>query len=483
MTDLIPPSFNAKMVLSGASFTLFSYVVMRLLNLMITVLLARAVSPEGMGVLAGALLAIELVDSVRDFGMRDAVIYHRASNALHTTAFAMVMGISVLQCAGLLVFCWLQWGITSEIAAILPYLALLFPLNALGTVQEALVQKRLQLFRRGFSDIINGASKLLVTGLLLAAGYGVWSLVYGLLFAAFARTAYLSYVARWQLSWPNFKDVARLTKYGQHIALMDVLVPVRNRIDQLAIAFFLGATALGPYYIAARIPEIAVTGINTVLTRLLFPSFVLVANDRERLKHAYLIGLRYSSSAMLPVSIGIALTADLSVVTLFGEEWTSSVGVLQILALSGIPLTLGWAVGDVLKANGRPHVLTLITVLEAVAAIALVIGAVTLSGSVEMVAIAMFASECIGTFARTIVVQKDLSVSFFQLARSVFPSLAACGGMSAAVILFRSVSHLNPVIEFAGSALIGCAVYCALLLALDRSFRSDLADIRKGVLR
>ncbi|SCY71591.1 oligosaccharide flippase family protein [Microvirga guangxiensis] len=483
MPDLTTPAINARLMLSGASFTLFSYVVMRLLNLTITVLLARTVSPEGVGVLAGALLAIELVDAVRDFGMRDAVIYHRGSNTLYTTAFVMVMGVSVLQCAGLLVFCWLQWGVTSEIAAILPYLSLLFPLSALGTVQEALLQKRLKLFQRGFSDIINGVSKLLVTGLLLAAGYGIWSLVIGLLFAACARTVYLSCVARWQLSRPDIKEAGRLVRYGQHIALMDVLVPIRNRIDQIAILSFLGAGALGPYYIAARIPEIAVTGINTVLTRLLFPSFVLVANDIERLRSAYLIGLRYSSSAMLPASVGIALTADLSILTLFGEEWLSSVSVLQILALSGIPLTIGWAVGDVLKANGRPHILTIITGLETVAAIVLVLGAVGLSGGVEAVALAMFVSECVGTLARTIVVQRDLSVKLSRLAGSILPSLLACAGMSATVLLFREVSHLSPILEFAGCALIGCVTYCVLLLAVDRSFRSDLELIRKGVLR
>nr|WP_255726305.1 oligosaccharide flippase family protein [Microvirga sp. ACRRW] len=471
------------MVVSGASFTLFSYVVMRLLNLMITVLLARTLAPEGMGILAGALLAIEILDSIRDFGMRDALIYHRGSSSLHTTAFIMVMGISFLQCAGLLIFCWLHWGITSEIAEILPYLSLLFPLNALGTVQEALTQKRLQLFRRGLSDVINGLSKLIVTAGLLAAGYGVWSLVYGLLFAAFARTFYLSCVTRWQLGWPSFKDVASLTRYGRHIALMDILVPIRNRIDQLVILYFLGTAALGPYYIAARIPEIAVTGINTVLTRLLFPSFVIVANDKARLAETYLVGLRYSSSAMLPASVGIALTADLSVPIMFGEEWLSSVTLLQILALSGIPLTLGWAVGDVFKANGRPHVLTLITILEAVAATLLVLSGMALSRSIEMVALAMFTSECIGTYVRFVIVKRDLSIRFSQLVSSVLPSLLSCVGMAAAVVVFRQFFQFGTVLEFAGCILIGGISYCILLLVLDRSFRDDLVKLRTGVLQ
>jgi len=451
---------------------------MRVLNLTITVLLARSLSPEKMGILAGALLAIELVDSLRDFGLRDALIYHRGGNSLHTTAFMMVMGVSAIQCAGLLLFCKLQWGITSEIAAILPYLCFVFPLTALGTVQEALIQKRLQLIQRGWSDIINATSKLLVTALLLAAGYGVWSLVYGLLVAACVRTAYLSYVARWQWEWPNFKEAIALARYGQHVAMINVMTPLRSRVDQFIILYSLGPPALGPYYIAARIPEVAVTGVNTVLTRLLFPSFVLVANDKDRLKAAYLTSLRYSMSVMLPVSLGIALTADLSVLSLFGAEWLNSVPILQILALTGIPLTLGWAVGDVLKANGRPQVLTLLNLLDSVAAIALVLAAIHLNGRIEIVALSMLMAEWVSTFMRLIVLRQHLSVSFIQVASAIAPSAMAGLGMILCVTLARDYSQYGPALELAGCVLVGCISYCILLLSLDRTFRADLLKLR-----
>lgn len=483
MSNLMPPVFSARMVLSGISFTLLSYTLMRILNLVITVLLARALSPEGVGIIAGALLAIELVDSFRDFGVRDALIYHRGSGSLHTTAFIIVMGVSAVQCAGLLIFCWLQLGVASEVAAILPYLSLLFPLNALGTVPEALTQKRLQLFQRGMSDVINATSKLLVTAVFLAAGFGVWSLVYGLLLAACARTIYLFYVAPWQLARPSFQEAIKLASYGRHVALMNVFSPIRNRIDQLLIVYFLGPVTLGPYYIAARIPEVAVTGINTVLTRFLFPSFVLVANEKERLKTAYIVGLRYSSSVMFPVSIGIALTADLSILTLFGAEWLNCVSLLQILALSGIPLTLGWAVGDVLKANGRPQVLTLLTFLDAFAALTFVSCAINFSGNINLIAFAMFMAECVAMTIRSFVIRRNLSVNLSQLASAILPSLLASAGMAACVVSFRNLSLAGPVVELIACVLVGCISYCSLLLVLDRSFRSDLVKLRSGGLQ
>lgn len=483
MSSLMPPVFTARTALSGGSFTLFSYVVMRVLNLLITVLLARSLSHEGMGILAGALLAIELVDAFRDFGVRDALIYHRGSDEIYTTAFVMVMGMSVIQCAGLLIFSRLHWGVASDVSEILPYLSLLFPLNALGTVPEALTQKRLQLFRRGLSDIINASCKLLVTSLMLALGYGIWSLVYGLLFAACARAIYLSSVARWQIRRPSFQEAIKLAKYSRHIALNDILGPILTRIDQLVIFNFLGAAALGPYYIAARIPEVAVTGVNMVMTRILFPSFVIVANDKDRLKAAYLTGLRYSSSVMLPISIGVALTADLSVPILFGVEWISAVRLLQILALIGIPLTLGWSVGDVLKANGHPHILMLLSLLDTIVAIVLVLCAIKFNGSIESVAFAMLMVECLSICMRLFVVKRHLPIRLSQILSTALPSILSCAGMAVCVIAFRGLWHASPIPELIGSVLMGCTSYCILLLGLDRSFREDLVKIRSGVVQ
>ncbi|MBA3909126.1 MAG: hypothetical protein C0524_04380 [Rhodobacter sp.] len=63
---------------TGISVTLSSYFLSRMVNFVTTVALARILSPAEMGIVATALLIVYFVDVVRDFGLRDAVVFQGA---------------------------------------------------------------------------------------------------------------------------------------------------------------------------------------------------------------------------------------------------------------------------------------------------------------------------------------------------------------------------------------------------------------------
>jgi O-antigen/teichoic acid export membrane protein len=98
--------------------------------------------------------------------------------------------------------------------------------------------------------------------------------------------------------------------YGKHIVLINIMSPVRTKLDQLAITVLMGDSALGLYFIASRIPELVIYGVNVILTRITFPAFVIIAHDRDALGRAYLATTKWCLVLMAPVSIGLAATAD-----------------------------------------------------------------------------------------------------------------------------------------------------------------------------
>jgi lipopolysaccharide exporter len=141
-------------------------VVTRGLNLLVTVLLARMLAPEGMGVVAASLLMVELIDTWRDFGLRDALIYEpRSDPVVPSTAFALIITAALAQSLVLLAIAPLAPLVVEDavIVSLLVWLSLLFPINALGSVQDAMLQKQLKFVLRGLADVFGAIVKLAAT--------------------------------------------------------------------------------------------------------------------------------------------------------------------------------------------------------------------------------------------------------------------------------------------------------------------------------
>lgn len=463
-------------VVVGISVALSSYAVTRALNLVVTILLARMLAPEGMGVIAAALLLVELIDTWRDFGLRDALIYEPEGDpVVSSTAFALILAVAGAQALTLLALAPFATVVVDDqaIVGLLMVLALLFPINALGAVPDALLQKRLQMFRRGITDVVGAIVKLAATVYLLQEGFGIWSMALGVLLAATARTTMLVGLVRW---WPgtapSLATAWRLLAYGKHIVSINILAPLRTRLDQFAITLAMSDAALGLYFIAARIPELVIYGVNVIITRVVFPAFVTIADDGAALQRAYLATTKWCLVLIAPVAIGLAATASIVVPLLFGPEWASAAPVLALLALAGIPLTLGWSAGDVFKATGRPHLLNAVVVLEMAVTGPLVWIAAIAFRNVTAVAAAMLVGEILSAGLRLAFMKRRAQVSVVETLRAVWPPIAAALAMGTVVTL-AAAEMGGGWLDLAGLVALGVLAYGAALAVLDGR---DLGD-------
>jgi len=457
----------------GVSVALSSYVVTRGLNLIVTVALARVLAQEGMGLVAAALLLVEFIDAWRDFGLRDALIYEPSPDpVIPATAFAMILGIATFQALAMLALAPFAPLIIEDesIVAVLIWFALLFPINAFGSVPEAMLQKRLQFVRRGVADVLAAALKLAVTISLLMNDFGVWSMVWGILAAAVARTALLILFASWMpRALPSWSKVGHLVRYGKHIVFGSIVSPLRERLDQFAIAITMGDAQLGLYFVAARIPEVLIVGSNSIITRVVFPAFVTIADDPAQLGRAYLATTKWCLILIAPLAAGLAATASQTVPLVFGPGWDNAIPILICLALTGIPVTIGWSSVDVFKATGRPHLYSYLVVIEIIVSAPLVWTAALMTRDLLFVALAMFASEVASTYFRLLFMRRFAEVDIVRTLRAISPPLVAAAIMGGAVSWFGGMGVLAPGWErILASVLLGVAVYLAVLIAMDR---------------
>lgn len=473
-------NFAAGSVLRGVAVTVGANYTVRLTNLFITVLLARAVSTEGMGIIAAALLAVEVFDTIRDFGLREAVVVRPdASRRFVDTAFAVIIAVGVVQTGAMLLLAPEGTRLVNDpmIVPVLQVLSVYFLLNALGTVQEATLQREGLFGRRALAETVAVGVKAATAVTLILWGAGIWSLVVAILASAATRSTCLWFLAPWRspVHLPSWSSLRELSTFGSRIVFINVTHLIRGRSDQAAILMLLGPTALGVYFVAARIPDLMVTAVNSAVTTVTLPKFSHGVASASDLRGTYARTLKTCMLLIAPVSVGVAAVSGSAVELLFGADWAASADVLAALALNGIAITLGWSAGDVLKALNRPGVLARVIAAEFVTVVPLIWITAFVTGSVLAVAAAVVVGNLLASLLRVAFVAPHIDFGFAETILAVWAPIVASFAMGAAVITLRTaLPGFGPLGELTVLVLAGVVSYAVFLALFDYN---DLRDL------
>jgi O-antigen/teichoic acid export membrane protein len=296
----------------------------------------------------------------------------------------------------------------------------------------------------------------------------VWALVWGQL-AGVITQAILSWIVMpWRPTYRFDRSLVRpLARFGIPIVITDIEYAIWSNLDYIIVGRLLGDAALGVYTLAYRLPELLVQSVWRVLTRAIFPFFSRIQDDTEALVRAFLATVRYTQIVIVPLCIGMFLTADLSVALLFGDQWQAAVPVLKVMAVFSLIGSIGVNVGDVYKAIGRPDVLAKLSMMElALLLPALIIGA---RHGIVGVALAHAVVAMVDTTVRLVVARSVIGVSLRSIWQQLIPSFGAGLALIAVAAPVISLSSgLSALTTIALAATSGGAAYFGALWRLDR---------------
>jgi PST family polysaccharide transporter len=449
-----------------------------------TALIARYLVPDEFGLIATALLVLAIADALRDLGLKDALIYIGEEDGHADTAFwlNLALGLVLMSVTLAIAPAAARWLAAPELAAVLAWMAPAFLLNALGGAHEALLQHRLLFARRYLVDFASAALKAGITVVLIVGGHGVWAVVYaflaGALFRAVGRWLVLPWIPRLAMRLSHARD---LVGYGKSVVLVSLVDLPLLMADQLAITVLLGQTALAYYYIAARIPDMVLQHFNIVAARVVFPIFASLRGDHERLAVYTLETARYTSFAVVPMSIGLAAIADLVIPAVFGWQWEPSIGLLVILSLAGLAYALTWSIGDALKAIGRPDVLARLTLIDLAYLPALVVGGVVVSGEPIGAGAGMLLGFMISNVIRLVAAADVLAIRPMRyLACYRSAAIAALVMLGVVVAAKAAVDDVGYVLELVAAVALGAVSYVAVLWHLERGRLLAIVEVARS---
>ena len=349
----------AALAVHGVRWTTISTACITLIQMLRLVILARLLSPGDFGLMAMAMIVIDAAQAYIDLGISAAII-HRQDVTKEQLSSLYWLNIF----AGWAVFAvvWLCMPLIvrmfhePRVLPLLHVVALVFLIAPLGQQFEILLQRELEFNTLAKQDIIASGSAFIIAVLLASTGFGVWALMWSVLGNAIVKAFLLVRIGMKRFS-PSLHfrraDLKGFLSFGLFQMGERAVNYLAERLDQILIGSLLGANALGYYNFAFNLTAQPIMRINPIITRVAFPVFSKLQDDTERLRRGYLRVLGFLTSINAPLLVGLSVVAPLAVPLIFGQKWTGSVVLVQILSLVCLVRSTCNPIGSLQLAKGR----------------------------------------------------------------------------------------------------------------------------------
>lgn len=348
------------------------------LQLVVTVVLARLLTPEEFGTVALLSLFLGLAALLAEGGFSNALIQAQdASHLDESTVFWINLGLGLVGTLLLLATAPLiAWTFAKPILAPLTALlsvSVLF--GALGAIQSTLLAKRLDFKTPLTVNAIAATGSGAVALFLAWRGLGIWALAAQAITASALTTMLLWWFSPWRPLRRFSRDSAsRLFRFGSYLFLSGILDVGYTRLYTLLVGSLYSVRDLGLFTRAENTKQLPAALLSRMLARVAFPIFSTARGDRERLRRGLVLSVRLSMLINVPVMLWIAAIPETLLTTLFGSQWLSAAPYLRILAVAGLLWPLHVLNLSVLKAQGYSGLFFRLEVVKKSIGVAITVG-------------------------------------------------------------------------------------------------------------
>lgn len=349
------------------------------------------------------------------------------------------------------------------VAHMLRIQAVIFLTVPFTALPQELLARKLEFRKQGK---VNLASALIgaITALTLAwLGWGVWSLVYAPIAMFVTRAIGMSVAARLWIK-PVFdpRGAGDLLTFGGTLTLCQLFWIIQSQSDVVIAGRILSTHDLGLYTEALFLTLIVTGRFLPPINEVSIAAYSELNREGKSLGPYFLKTARMVMMVTAPVYIGLALTAEPAILTLFGEKWAGMVPLVAGLALAMPLMALHFICSPTTNAMGKPKIYLTTSIAGAIIMPSAFLWGAS-EGAMGLVHAWWFAAPCLLAFTLTLTLPR-IGVSPFALVAELLPILTAAAFMAGMVIVVQSyTASLDPIYKLALYGSVGAVTYAATL--------------------
>lgn len=448
------------------------------IQFLITVILARLLSPDDYGVIAMPAIFLALAQVLIDSGFANALIRKPDLNEEDLSTaffFNIIVGLVAylaLFFASPLIAVFFK---TPILSTLLKVTALVVLINSLGIVQQAVMTKRMDFKTQAVITVISTTFSGAGGVWMAYSGYGVWALVFQQVSAALIRVVLLWSLGHWhpQRIWSR-NSFNYLWTFGSKVVIIGFLDTIYNNVYAFVIGKVYSAKDLGNYTRAQQFADLPVNNINGIIQKVTLPLLSEIQDDNNRLGSIYLRIIRMTAVLIIPLMFGLAAMASPLILVLLGEDWVGCIILFQILCIARIWTPFNSINVNLLQVKGRTDLQLKLEIAKK--AIITIVLACTIFAGVVWLALGFALCTMIAFVINTYYTKRIIGVSFFKQIQAVLPSLIISIVMAFIILLFNKFV-VNVYIQLLADVLLGCMVYLGLSLLFERESLLEIKSL------
>ncbi len=473
-------------VATGVAWSTAEKVCSMLLQMVVSIVVARLLVPEDFGVMAILTFFTAVALVVVDSGFSQTLLRKgEPTYNDYKSVFAFNMAVSL---ALYLLFVAISPLLADYynlqiIKKIAPVLFLLLPINALGIIQNTKLSRE---FRFGVLSRINFAASFVAGAAAIAValcGGGVWALVAQRL----TMMAVKSLLLWWRGDWRGEGKFERsawqeMAPFSFRLMSTDIVAALYNNVAQLFIGKVYSTNTLGFFNQAQKVKDLTVQSAVLSVQTVTYPALAKIKDDAEKFAESFRKVLLVNIFVMAPVSVGLSAVAEPLFRVLLGEKWLATVPYFEVIALSGLFYPLAMVAYNVLKVHSNGAIIFRLELLKK--GIMTAVLALTIPHSTMAIAwglVAMTVVEFVVNFAAT---RRYTQLSWWQMVRTLLPSLIITAVMYVAVkaVGYYAVSFA-PICLLLTQIGVGALCYTLSAWAFRVEAFGEFVNLVKGIFK
>jgi O-antigen/teichoic acid export membrane protein len=442
-----------------------------------SIVIARTLSPDDYGLMGMILIFISMGQVVMQSGFSSALVQKKDAGP---NDFSTAFWFNVLSAVAVWIILFFSAGAIADffdrpiLVSITRVAAIGIILNSLSSVHVAILTRELNFRRQTWINLV-GALVSGITGVTLALrGYAVWALVFQTLAGNLIYMAGLWITSKWRPSFLfDLKSFRTLFSFSYKILLQGIMDVIFTRAYFPLIGKIFAAPQLGFYTNANRFYELFIRQTSVSVTRVIFPAFSSVQDERERFDKNYLSSFNLLSLLMFAGTVILIISSRPFVSLALTEKWLPAVPYMQLFFTEGFFFPLLMFNQNILLSIGRSGLTLKIDIVKK--AVILLSILLLWRVGIEALIIGQVTATVVAFIISTLAVVRLREIKFLDIGREVLKLagiVAVCFIVNYLIIEFFTMSDWLELT-------VKCTVVPLLFYLLARIFRlSALNDLR-----
>lgn len=470
-------------ILSSVGWKFAERVGLQIGKFLLTLILARLLSPQDYGVVALVLVFTSIMSTLIQAGFNIALIQKKDATA---DDFTSVCIFSLFAAFFLYTLLYLSAPFIANfyhIPSLTQYMRvlgiMLFP-GAFNSVQVAFVTKHLQFKMLTLANFIALAISFIAGIILAYLHFGAWALIAQQLLMQMG----ICIVLMLRMTWSPFRGhfnlerLRTLFSFGVNILCSNLLITVFLNLRTILVGKFYTPSELGVFNRGNHFPQAIMESVQSTIQSVLLPIYTTEQDDVELLVLMLRKTIRIAHFILCPLLMGLLCVAEPLVLITLTDKWVSCIPFVQILAFSYLLHPFQLITAQAMNAKGRPDILLRIEIIRKTGEIGLLL--LALPVSVKMVAWSAVGAGIIGILATLYPNFKILKYSLANQMWDIFPTFGLCILMSICVY-FVSYVPISVYLLLPLQILIGGSIYIGLAYLFKMQAFLDLLKIGKFI--